>query len=63
MRQTNLGKFVVESKSRTKLNSKKFSKNTDLENEVSKVEDFNLLVKALKKNTKMQVNQEKAVNE
>ena len=53
----------MESKSRTKLSSKKSLKNNDLENEVSKVEDFNLLVKGLQKNTKMQVNQEKAVNE
>ena len=65
MKETNLGKFVVENKSRKYLNNNVLKINTDLGNEVytNTIEDINLLVKGLKKNTKMQVEQEKVVNE
>ena len=65
MKETNLGKFVVENKSRKNLNNNVLKINTDLGNEVytNTIEDINLLVKGLKKNTKMQVEQEKVVNE
>ena len=65
MKETNLGKFVVENKSRKNLNNNVLKINTDLGNEVytNTIEDINLLIKGLKKNTKMQVEQEKVVNE